>query len=237
MTTGNDIRDNSKLLSREYAGLPLPYFVYENGALTLDDSLLRRRNESLKFRWQESFLGRSLGWLRNHVRLLGLFDRARAAFQAYRDGRKNAQAGAGFEPGLDAEVYREPADAAWQEAWRVTEGLLVLMRDEVEAHGAKFLVVTGSNGIQVYPNPSVREGFMRRAGAEDLFYPDRRIKALGEREGVEVLNLAPALREYAERNKTFLHGADGSGHWNALGHRLVGDLIAERLCETAAASR
>ena len=27
-------------------------------------------------------------------------------------------------------------------------------------------------------------------------------------------------------------GADGSGHWNSAGHRVVGDLVAGRLCET-----
>src|SRR5205085_4622135 len=237
MTTGNDVRDNSQLLSREYAGLPLPYFVYENGALVLDDSLLKRRNESLWFRLQESFWGNSLHWLRQHVRLIGLVDKARAAFQIYKLRRKNVPTGAGDEPGIDAKVYLEPADPAWADAWSVTEGLMLLMRDEVKSHGAKFLLVTGSNGIQVYPNPSNRQVFMRNLGADDLFYPDRRIKSLGAREGIEVLNLAPTLQEYADRNKAFLHGTDGFGHWNALGHRLVGDLIAERLCETIAANR
>lgn len=234
-TTGNDVRDNSKPLARKYEGQPLPYFVYENGALVPDDSLIRERNASLKFRFRESFAGRALDWLRNHLRVVGLFDKARLAFQATRlkqnDGR------AGFEPGIDAQVYTEPADPAWAEAWRVTEGLLLLVRDEVESHGAKLLVVTGSNGIQVYPEASVRERFTRDIGAEDLLYPERRVRAFGEREGVEVLNLAPALREYAERNKVFLHGTDGHGHWNALGHRLVGERLAERLCETTTANR
>jgi hypothetical protein len=237
MTTGNDIRDNSQILSREYAGRPLPYFVYADGALVLDDSLLKRRNESLKFRLQQSFLGDALDWLKEHVRLLGLVDRARVSFRNYRAGRKSGPTDAGYEPGIDAEVYREPKDPAWGEAWRVTEGLLLLMRDEVRAHGARFLLVTGSNSIQSYPDPSVRQNFMRSLGIDELFYPDRRIRALGEREGVEVLSLAPALQEYADRNKTFLHGTDGFGHWNVSGHRLVGELITERLCETNAASR
>lgn len=101
----------------------------------------------------------------------------------------------------------------------------------------KFLLVTGSSSIQVYPDRAVRQRFMQSIGTDDLFYPDRRIKALGEREGIDVLNLAPTLQEYAERSRTFLHGTDGFGHWNALGHRLVGDLVAERLCETTAANR
>ncbi|HVF42010.1 MAG TPA: SGNH/GDSL hydrolase family protein [Pyrinomonadaceae bacterium] len=234
-TTGNDVRDNSKALARKYEGLPLPYFVYRDGALVPDDSLIRQRNETLKFRFRQSFAGGALDWLRNHLRVVGLLDAARVAFQAV--GFKPKERRAGFEPGLDAQVYAEPKDPAWAEAWRVTEGLLTLARDEAKSQGASLLVVTGSNGIQVHPDAAVRERFAREVGAEELFYPEARIRGFGEREGVDVLNLAPRLREYAERERVFLHGTDGSGHWNALGHRLVGDLLAERLCETTTANR
>ena len=232
MTTGNDIRDNSQRLSRGYAGLPLPYFVYRDGALTLDDSLLKSRNESRGFRLRQSSLGGAAMWLREHLRLFDLFYKARDAFQTSKLKRADAPAGAGHEPGMDDKVYLEPTDADWAEAWRVTEGLLLLMRGEVEARGAKFLVVTGSNPVQVHPDASVRERFRRGVGAADLLYPDRRIRALGEREGFDVLSLAPPLLEYAERSGSFLHGADGSGHWNSAGHRVAGDLVAGRLCET-----
>jgi hypothetical protein len=232
VTTGNDIRDNSRLLNQEYAGLPLPYFVYQKGTLVLDDSLLKARNESLKFRLQRSFLGHSLNWLRSHSRLIGFIDEARAAFQNRGLRQKSVPIGFGDEPGIEAKVYLEPKDPAWDDAWRVTEGLILLMRDEVKAHGAKFLIVTGSNGIQVYPDLAVRQNFMRKLGVDDLFYPDHRIKALGERGGIEVLNLAPTLQEYADQKGAFLHGTHGFGHWNVLGHRVVGDQIAEKLCET-----
>lgn len=234
VTTGNDVRDNSRLLSREYAGDPLPYFVYQDGKLVLDDSLLRARNESWKSRLRGSILGRSLDWMRSHLRLVGLFDEARASFRNY-GVRRNPAPGGGDEPGLDDEVYLEPADPAWAEAWRVTEGLLRLTADEVRAGGARFLLVTGSSGIQVHPDPSVRQSFARSLGADDLFYPNRRIKEWGEREGVEVLTLAPGLREYAEQQRVFLHGTDGRGHWNVLGHRAVGERLAEKLCGLTAA--
>jgi hypothetical protein len=237
VTTSNDVRDNSRRLSREYYNQPLPYFVYKDGALVLDDSLLRERNESLRFRLKQSFLGGSLDWLRDHVRLMGLIDKARAALENQNQKRRETPADVGYEPGLDTEVYRAPSDRDWTEAWRVTEGLMVLMRDEVRAHGAKFLLVTGGSSIQDYPDAAVRQRFMQSVGTDDLFYPDHRIKALGERAGIEVLNLAPPLQEYAERNKTFLHGTDGFGHWNVLGHRLVSELVAEKLYETIAANR
>src|SRR5205085_9902386 len=202
VTTSNDVRDNSRRLSQEYGAQPLPYFVYKDGALVLDDSLLRERDESLRFRLQQSFLGGSLDWLREHVRLIGLLDKTRAAFENYKQKRKETPADVGFEPGLDTKVYLAPADPTWADAWQVTEGLILLMRDEIKAHRAKFLLVTGSSSIQVYPDRAVRQRFMRSVGADDLFYPNRRLEALGERAGIEILTLAPTMQEYADRNKT-----------------------------------
>ncbi|MCM3871042.1 MAG: SGNH/GDSL hydrolase family protein [Pyrinomonadaceae bacterium] len=236
VTTSNDIRDNSLALDQEYAGLALPYFVHKDGALVLEESLLKARNESFKSHLMKSFLGRSLNWLRDRIRLIGLIDRSREAFHNYRE-RKNTPRSIGDEPGLSAKVYVEPGDPVWAEAWRITDGLILLMRDEVKAHGAQFLIVTGSSSIQAYPNPAVRLDFMRSLGIGDLFYPDRRIKALGEREGIEVLNVALMLQEYADQNRAFLHGTNGVGHWNALGHRLVGNRVSEKLCEIASTKR
>lgn len=235
VTTGNDVRDNSRTLN-VYPNLPLPYFVFQDGKLTLDDSLLAAQNRSLKFRLQRSFIGKAFSWVQNNLRLLGLIYAAREAYQSRSQApERQRHAGSQAEPGLDNEVYRESASPEWQDAWRVTEGLLVQMRDEVRAKGAKFLVVTGSMGIQVSPDADFRRAYMNRLGIRDLFYPDQRIKALGDHEGFKVLTLAPALEEYAIRNKVFLHGsgnAQGIGHWNEVGHQLAGELIAQELCRT-----
>jgi len=233
VTTGNDVRDNSRTLNA-YANHPLPYFVYQDGRLILDDSLLTTQNRTLSFRLHRSFIGKAFNWLQNNLRLLGLIYTAREAHQSSAQASDHQKhAGPSGEPGLDSEVFREPVSPEWEDAWRVTEGLLERMRDDVRAKGAEFLVVTGSMGIQVNPEPNVRQEFMNRLGIRSLFYPDKRIKALGEHEGFRVLNLAPALEEYATRNKVFLHGADngkGRGHWNETGHRLAGELIAQELC-------
>jgi hypothetical protein len=232
VTVRNDIRDNSRALD-PYANSGLPYFVYREGSLTLDDSLLRARNRSVVFRLQQSFVGKSFNWLRDHVRLVGLIDSAREAYQWRKqaDTTKHPP----DEPGLDVEVMRAPVTADWTEAWQVTEGLIVQMRDEVKAKGAKFLVVTGSSSIQVSPDAPKRAAYMKELGVDTLFYPDLRIKALGLREGFDVLTLGPSLLDYATSNRVFLHGfvdTKGKGHWNETGHRVVGRLIAEKLCGT-----
>lgn len=141
------------------------------------------------------------------------------------------------ELGTDNLIYREPPDATWEDAWRVTERLILEMRAEVEAHGARFVVVTLSNGVQVHPEPAARAAFMRRVGATDLFYPDKRIGKLCERENISVVTLAPAMQVYAERNRVFLHGFGsdlGNGHWNQSGHRIAGELLAQSLCDLLA---
>ena len=110
------------------------------------------------------------------------------------------------------------------------------MRNEITQRGAKFVVVTLSNGPQVLPDPALRERFMNRFGVTDLFYPDNRIRALGSREGIPVITLAPDLQNFAQRNNVFLHGFGeniGNGHWNIEGNRAAGKLIAKKFCEDA----
>jgi hypothetical protein len=214
-----------------YAKAPLPYFTYREGSLTLDDSTLRERNRSVIFRLQQSFIGKLLEWLRANLRLVGLIDSARESYQWGKD--EPGKDGPLGEPGLDSEVFRAPENSDWQEAWRVTEGLIIEMRAEVRAKGARFLVVTGSKGIQVSPDAALRTEYIKQLGVDTLFYPEQRIKTLGEREGFEVLTLAPLLLDYATRNQAYLHGSGdekGRGHWNETGHRIVGGLIADKLC-------
>jgi hypothetical protein len=232
VTPRNDIRDNSQVLD-PFANSGLPYFIYREGSLTPDNSSLQARNRSSYFRLQQSFIGKSINWLRDHIRLVGLIDGAREAYQ-FREQPIDRKQRTLDEPGLDDEVFSPPMNSDWVEAWRVTEGLIVQMRSEVNGKNAKFLVVTGSTGIQVSPDASLRTEYMKRLGVDTLFYPDVRIKALGEHEGFEVLNLAPPLLDYASRNQVFLHGSGetkGTGHWNETGHHVVGELIAEKVCE------
>jgi hypothetical protein len=250
VTTNNDISDNLRVLKKTDE---IPYFVYADGQLRLDDSFLQTRS----FRLRESTLSRLGAWIRDSSRVIQAFHQAHHALKNYLASRRarnemhaspllqsqtqaqNADNGAAAdeELGTDNLIYREPKDAVWNDAWRVTEALFLRMREEVSTHGAKFVVVTLSNGIQVFPEPSGRQAFMQRLGVKDLFYPDQRIRALCEREGINVITLAPALQTYAEQHKVFLHGFGkdlGNGHWNTLGHKVAGEMLADKLCEAMA---
>jgi hypothetical protein len=75
--------------------------------------------------------------------------------------------------GWEPKVYAEPSDAAWIDAWRVTEAVILSMRDEVKSGGAQFLFVTGTGGIQVHPDPEVRREFIRSLGLKRSFLARR----------------------------------------------------------------
>ena len=253
VTTDNDVFDNSRALKRVDE---IPYFVPRGDRLALDDSF----RETASFRLRNSAPNRLGRWLREHLRFVQAVHEAQRALKsrldAWRERRRLARDGgrgvaaagrpaeesprpdaAAAEPGGINVVYREPPDEVWREAWLVTERLLATMNAEVRGRGARFFVVTLSNGIQVHPDPAAREAFARRLGAADLFYPERRFASVGAREGFDVYHLAPDLQAYAERNKVFLHGFGaqlGNGHWNEDGHRAAGELVAQRLCEQLA---
>jgi hypothetical protein len=247
VTTNNDISDNVRDLKRVEQ---IPFFVWRDGMLVEDQSFL----ESKAFKVRRSFIG-SLGrWFRDHLRLVQGIDLAVHNYKLSRLVRKatpSAQPSTAKQPqsnsstesspppapatevGIDNEIYRQPKVQVWNNAWRTTEVLIKIMSEEVRAHGASFLVVTLSNGIQVTPDPRTRTAFLQKIGATDIFYPDKRIHEFCDRERIPVFTLAPSLQRYAETNNVYLHGFGdniGNGHWNILGHKVAGELVASQIC-------
>ena len=226
--TGNDIRNNSKELQKGGR----PYFVFEDGELVLDNSFMQKRSS----RFRTSAAGDLMYKLLPHSRVMQLLVSARSIRRQREKKRRETtkQEVEGYEPGLDAAVYRQPDTPAWSEAWAVTESLLRLLHSEVKAMDAQLFLTTLSNGIQVNPDDPTRERFKQAVGVNHLFYPDRRIETLANEEGIAFLMLAPQLRAWAEANGKCLHGFSNtmpcSGHWNELGHRLGAELMAARIC-------
>ena len=219
--TGNDIQNNSRELARD----PLaPYMLLEDGELVLDN----RFRDSPEYRnkmWSYEVL--------YYSRVAQVVKQAYVSYQAIR--RR------GVRPTVEAEflsydhrLYREPDTTVWREAWAVTEAILDRMNREVGERDATLVVTTLSNGPQVYPDREERERLRVIAGMEDPFYPDHRVRAVGERFGFPVINLSSRMLEYGEREQVYLHGFEntvwGIGHWNANGHALAAELISRDLC-------
>lgn len=222
--TGNDLRNNTVALEGDQCR---PFFVLRDGGIVLGGPFV----DSAWFRFQCMMRFES-----RHSRVIGLLSHARVLI---RDRLRTRKARAhpalqGRELGISEAIYHAPADAEWRDAWQVTEDQIGLMHREVASHHVPFLLVTLTNGIQVYPDAAVRAAYMRHLGVSDLFYADRRLQALGEREGFPVLSLGEPMQRWADQHHEFLHGfrntQAGTGHWNVAGHNLGGTLIADRLC-------
>ncbi len=220
---GNDIRNNSPVLEGD---LCRPFYHYVNGSLALTGPFVD--SPSFKLWCMARFDYRDL-------RLLDLFTNSWDIL-VHRSSAPTAAHP--VERAINYSIYAPPKEKSWQDAWSVTEGLIDETYHEVARRHAMFLAVTEDTGIQVWPNPAVRSAFEKKLGVGDLFYPDRRIAALGKRDGFAVLTLAEPLQKFADEHHAFLHGFKntpmGFGHWNAIGHAQAGRLIAEKLCQMIA---
>jgi hypothetical protein len=217
---GNDITNNSPQL--EYDRYR-PFFVYDASGKLVPDMSFRNpapidRNDRVF-----SFVDRMPRLLVNSLRILQVIkkidlDRKRQHFTD-----------------LSTQNFKEPQDAAWQEAWRVTEGLIVTIRNEVVQKNADFLLVTIPDPMQIRPEAQERKNFMIKNNIQDLFYPDRRLEKLGAREGFRVLNLSEQFQAYTEKYQLCAYGFENfvpcGGHWNGLGHRLASIVINRNLCQ------
>ncbi len=253
VTPTNDIRNNYKALEKDERR---PYFFRDGGQLVEDTSF----RSLLGFRVRYSLVGQALTSIRDASRVFQLINEAMRrvrmparpthALSAVDslNGIGNAQVAESDEAparlqgevGLDMATYTEPPDDDWREAWSVTEALVRQTYEEVEARGKLFMVVTVSSGPQVGPDQRARVALERRLGVSDLFYSEKRLLEVGEHR-FPVVTLAPLFQAYAEEHGVFLHGFSnsgmGQGHWNAAGHLLAGQVIAERLCSTLARSQ
>jgi hypothetical protein len=225
--TGNDISDNSPLLdSGTYFNGERcrPYFRYQDGGLVLRTAFAG--DGLFPLYCKLNFEGRRFAVLR----LMGTGAEVLARQAERLSGSDRLP---GSEPGLDDAIYAPPADDAWRDAWDITERLIVTVAQEVAVRRARFLAVTLSNPVQVYPDEAYRRRYLAAVHGTDIFYPDRRIETLGARHGFEVLGLAPAMQRLADRERVFFHGFAGTGlgvgHWNPRGHEFAGRAIARAL--------
>lgn len=222
--TQNDISNNSAALEKQKMR---PFFTYQGDELLLDNSFRYLKEFKIKTSWA----WRGLLFISQYSRTIQLLNKTRHRLMENEKSfiRLNAQMNQ-----LGISVYFNPKNKEWNEAWKITENLIIKMRDETKQRGAKFMIATLSNDIQAHPDLQVQQDFIKENGLNDLFYPESRIEEFATKNKISNVILAPKLAEHAQRNGVFLHGFEnygmGFGHWNENGHRLAGHLIAEKFC-------
>ena len=233
--SGNDISDNSKILSNKNYR---PFFINKNNDLVLDNSF----RKSKPYLLLKSQIGQVAIKLSDYSRIVQFlkeiyvnqyFKKQRKNRNKEIDNKKNSF----NEAGINYNQIYYPIQKKWKEAWIITELIIKLMNEEIKEKGSKFIVVTLSTSAQVHPDPSFRKSFIETLNNNDLFYPDKRIKKLGDEAGFLVINLANKMKNYAEENQIFLHGFNntvmGEGHWNFAGHEIASQIISKELCKSS----
>jgi hypothetical protein len=226
-----DIANNVRELNNAVTPERSPYFVFRNGQLALDDTF-----RSLPVLQPRQIWLQNVGfWFDDHLKTLQAvntlqrYGKIRVAMAAAK-GRAE-QSGV---DNLEYAIYAPPTLPAMQDAWNVTEALLLAMRDEVRANGTEFRIVTLATRPQVIPHAAQRQALLQKLDVSDFSYADKRIDEFAARNGIAVTNLAPALSAYAQNHDAYLNGFNasnlGAGHWNETGHRLAAETIAADLC-------
>jgi lysophospholipase L1-like esterase len=236
--TGNDIRNNAKILNREELGF---YFVLDkSGQLVLDRSIVEDYEQSLtsakrliQFIKQRSYLA-SLVSERFYLLRLQLQERRikKLLSETKKQRLWNRDHRTQKEPDelSDLNIYLENMSERWREAFAITKALLLKFKQSVENNDGQFLLATLSNAEQVHPE--LQQELRERYGLPfDFEQPDRNLEEFAQRHQITYLKLMPVFHEYHLRTGSYLHGFGGSktGHWNQKGHRLAADTIFEFL--------
>lgn len=219
---GNDIRDNSKVLSTASLGWRISAPFYE-----LTDGKLRFLPLEPPLAWK-----RWLFYGVQHSRLLELVNEARRRWSMRKDRQSLEAEIREVEIGNSAEIYQPAKDPDWAEAWVLTKRLLAELAQRVRADGARFMVATIPASEQTYPDIGYREALAAKLGVDDLLFPERQLAKFGKDGGYTVFPLVEELQAAAgDRHfHGFANTGYGYGHMNAVGHRAMADLLAPRVC-------
>lgn len=230
--SGNDVRENSRALSAGKTDWKMhrPFHNLDDGELTLTPPA------PLPIWKQAVYSGVQ------NSRVLELVNEGRRHWSVWKK-KENRQENAGsVEAGIGTDVYQPlngtDIDPDLVEAWGLTARLLAEINQKVDDDGAEFMVATIPTSIQTHPNTSNRDELVARLGVGDLLFPDRQLADFGARDGYPVFPLVKDMQ--AEVGDRHFHGfantSFGYGHMNAVGHGVMAELLAPKVCDQLAGS-
>lgn len=130
-------------------------------------------------------------------------------------------------------MYHPDSNPALENAWTTTEQLILKFRDNVEAHGASFLLAIPGSPMQANPNREEKERYYAAVGTRDLFQANRKMESFATANHIQVIDLSEPFAREAAIFSRLLYGfaghAPGIGHWNQEGHALAGRILADQV--------
>jgi len=223
--TGNDVLENDQPLMRatDFPYLDKPYFELNGSHLVLRRFPLPR----------ERLLGRVRDFVRNALARHSALYRLAAALRLPRVARPADAAPAPPGPTRPIEVYLRDYPEPWREAWRITRGLVLRLRREVEARGGRFAAVVINGREEVSPGRLQWQLALHpelQAYTLDVDKPNRLITQFLARRGIPAVALLDDFR--ARFGKAGTPGFyEWDIHWAPAGHELAAQVIGRRLRE------
>lgn len=236
MYVENDVGDNAiaQWEPPDRLAQTRPFFTLdESGALV--EHPWRYVDKTRPYRYQ-SFPDNVIGWLNAHsFTYRTVRDTARQVWSALAgDDASDHDSPERRLPAADVlslplEVFFTDPDDAWEEAWRLTEALLVAFQDAVAADGAKLVVaIVPPHMIVQYDDWRYKPALEESGRAWDLWYPQRRMRALLDRLGIPVINPTVQFIEFREQTGRDVF-FEYDRHFNRTGTCLFGAALANGL--------
>lgn len=214
-----------------------PFFVEENGSLTLD-----AQSRAFQANFHPSTRRDRVMDYVNRSELLSLVNAARVQsgfrWNTLLTRVEPLQAHATPTSALPANYMREwpylgAANEPLRHAWDLSLKTILAIRDEVARHHAEFWIVTLDMPMQTFPDPSARLAYQHKLGVESLYIPDKLIEKFAVENGIRHIILAPVMTQYVDQTHQVIHldreGEFASGHMNEIGHRVVASRLASAL--------
>ena len=223
--TTNDVFENQRRLVSRYPLWPdKPYARLRNGVLSIENLPIqdlkwsrRLATDTASFLAARSALFRIVAW--SEVLPYRVF------FLPAPIPPDDAVEGAPYD------IFRRDYPEVWTEAWRITRGLVLRLRDEVERHGARFAVVVINSREEVVPPrwDRLREAHPDLAAVPlDRDKPDRVIRRFLARREIATIPLLPAFRDrFSAGGPALFYWLNM--HWAPAGHALAAETIADEI--------
>ena len=118
-----------------------------------------------------------------------------------------------------------------EQAWQVTQGLVLQLRQEVEADGARFAVAffPWSVIIEMSILPPERQAAILKENpafvAAEIDRPNTYFAEFLNRHGIPFIDLTPLIAQEQQAQDTLLHFV-GDGHWTVAGNRFIAEQLA-----------